>query len=202
MLFIFDLDGTLIEGFLDTKPCDWCDGEGSKAQGNADPVSCRTCKGKGKIFGRHRPYGEVRPLPGRGTVLGALARDGHRVALATNQGGVAMGYQTYEEVMNKMGVVCARFSFFYGAAFSVHVAIGHKDAKQPFLATPELVHRRKPNPGMIEDALAAHGCAAREAVYVGDLATDREAAVVAGVRFRWADDFFTDPFATNQGGPR
>jgi D-glycero-D-manno-heptose 1,7-bisphosphate phosphatase len=199
VLFIFDVDGTLIEGFLDTKPCHVCDGEGRVLiDADADPVSCPTCKGKGKIFGRHLPYGEVRLLPGRATVLGALARDGQRVALATNQGGVALGYQTYEEVMDKMGVVCARFSFFYEAAFSVHVAIGHKDAK-PLLATPELLHRRKPNPGMIEDALAAHGCDAREAVYVGDLATDREAAVAAGVRFRWADDFFTDP---NQGGPR
>jgi D-glycero-D-manno-heptose 1,7-bisphosphate phosphatase len=49
---------------------------------------------------------------------------------------------------------------------------------------------RKPNPGMLLQALADFDVSATEAFYVGDMDTDRQAAESAGMRFYWAMEFF------------
>jgi histidinol phosphatase-like enzyme len=112
LLYIFDLDGTLIQGHLETVMCPDCTGSG-----------CTACNHKGRIFGAKRPYDNVTWLPG--------VRD--------------------------------RLS-------------------------------RKPGTGMIEDAMTARGLQwgfdDRDVVFVGDLATDKQAAEAACVRFAWAHEFF------------
>ena len=50
--------------------------------------------------------------------------------------------------------------------------------------------RKKPNPGMVTSLLERFGVAPPEALLVGDLAIDAEAAGRAGVRFCWAGEFF------------
>ena len=52
---------------------------------------------------------------------------------------------------------------------------------------------RKPAPGMLLSLLRRFGVAPWEALYVGDLEIDREAAGRAGVPFRWAQEFFAEP---------
>ena len=49
---------------------------------------------------------------------------------------------------------------------------------------------RKPAPGLLLRLLDAHRLAPHEAVFVGDLQIDAEAARRAGVPFVWAHDFF------------
>jgi D-glycero-D-manno-heptose 1,7-bisphosphate phosphatase len=49
---------------------------------------------------------------------------------------------------------------------------------------------RKPAPGMLLRILARSGVDRADALFVGDAASDREAASRAGVRFAWAQDFF------------
>jgi histidinol phosphatase-like enzyme len=48
----------------------------------------------------------------------------------------------------------------------------------------------KPSPGMLNRILRRFGAATEEALYVGDLDIDREAARRAGIAFEWARDFF------------
>jgi len=49
---------------------------------------------------------------------------------------------------------------------------------------------RKPAPGMLLEIMATADARATETLFVGDMEIDAEAARRAGVRFRWASDFF------------
>lgn len=49
---------------------------------------------------------------------------------------------------------------------------------------------RKPAPGLLRRLLSAYGVLPAEAVFVGDLPIDQEAAHGAGIPFMWAHEFF------------
>lgn len=202
MLYVFDVDGTLIEGFLGSEECEVCKGEGRlRREKTADHILtdtepwefCTACKGKGQHFGEHLPYETVTPLPGRFDAIMRLALlpDAH-FAIATNQGGVAMGYQTPGEVAAKMAKVLAVFHFFVGRAFSVHVAMHHPEARDPLYRDPEAIKLRKPAPGMLLAAMRSHNATPASTVFVGDMPVDRDCAEAAGVKFEWAKHFFAD----------
>lgn len=226
MLYIFDVDGCLIEGFLETRACEVCGGEGRHHTDHAPGgfEKCSDCKGKGQVFAGHLPYYTVTLLPRRLERIFMITKEDPfaRFAFATNQGGVAMGYQEPGEVWDKMARVFRACRFFYGKPFSLHVAMHHPEPRkglEEWLA-PEGYDLRKPGPGMLNEALASHfgrsdtmvlGDVSWEAqmnqspvirstatpvkqhaVFIGDLATDRDAAEGAGVRFEWSQDFFGD----------
>jgi histidinol phosphatase-like enzyme len=205
MLYVFDVDGTLIEGFLGGEECEECKGEGRRRNPEIEfgrpprapeiePwIKCAACRGKGQHFGEHVPYHHVTPLPGRAEVVERLALepDAH-FALATNQGGVAMGYQEPDEVWEKMARVLAEFEFFHSRATSVHIATNHPEAKDEIYRDPELLKLRKPLPGMLLAAMQAHNATPRNTIFVGDMPVDRDCAEAAGVRFVWAKHFFAD----------
>lgn len=165
-LYCFDIDGTLIRSFMR---------ENMPRPGTDEARS---------------EYDRVEALMGRLTVLYELALTRKRFALVTNQGGVAMGYQTVRQVERKLSRVVRTMAFFYSRPFSVHCAYGHPDAKDPRLATPEEVCKRKPSPWMLEQAIEAHGVELARTLYVGDLDSDRMCAENAGVAYRDADEFF------------
>lgn len=50
--------------------------------------------------------------------------------------------------------------------------------------------RRKPNAGMLIEAMQAYHVSASETLYVGDRDEDEQAAKNAGCSFVWAKDFF------------
>lgn len=201
MLYVFDVDGTLIKGFLGDEECETCKGEGRLRNPNFKPFSsraledtwlkCPRCNGKGRTGGEHLPYEQVTPLvPAlRGIQFLAQQPNAH-FALATNQGGVAMGYQTVDQVVQKMGRVIAEFGFFHTRAFSVHVAMHHPDARKAGWNDPGKCKLRKPLPGMLQAAMRAHNKTARDTTFIGDMPVDRDCAEAAGVRFVWAKDFW------------
>lgn len=191
MLYAFDIDGTLIESFMRDMPCSTCNGErrirsdrllvGERPLGE-DFVSCPECV---------ESYDRVEMLPSRASKLWRLAqRPGAQFALITNQGGVAFGYQTKEQVGSKLARVALACDFFYGRPFSVHVALGHPKATALEYRDPGEVARRKPSPKMLEEAMAAHSVGEDAVLYIGDLPTDRECAVAAEVAYMDADEFF------------
>jgi HAD superfamily hydrolase (TIGR01549 family) len=51
---------------------------------------------------------------------------------------------------------------------------------------------RKPNPGMLLAACAAMGCSPEDAVFIGDLGTDQEAAEAAGIMFCTPEELFKE----------
>lgn len=135
---------------------------------------------------RHR-YNEWAVLPGRAEHLSALQEQGQRIALATNQAGVAFGYVTEAQVWRKLAAVLVALRLPTDTPMAVCFA--HPSAKAYKYRTPVEVARRKPSGTMLHEIMAAVGV--YDAVfYVGDRPEDRQAARHAGVGFRWADEFF------------
>jgi histidinol phosphatase-like enzyme len=176
VLFCFDADGTLIEGFL-------------RNWGKPQPKHGSEVE--------QVVYDRVELLPGRLEFIERLAvtQADPRFAIITNQAGVAFGYQTEQQVRAKMGHVVSALHFFFGRPFSIHIAYEHLNATVPEYKVDELTYR-KPAPGMILEALAVHYY--KEQTYmrppygimVGDMETDRQAAEAAEVRYYDAEDFF------------
>lgn len=159
MLYLFDLDGTLIRSFL--------------REGDAE-----------------HDYDDVEILPGRLERLRELASEDHYTGfgLVTNQAGVAMGYQTPEQVHAKIGRVLTELEFFFGHPFSVHIAMHHPNARLEQWKADD--GRRKPGGGMIVEAIRAHIVMREDTVFVGDMVTDMEAAAEAEVTYVDAAEFF------------
>lgn len=164
VLYAFDVDGTLIRSYMRERP------------GGRRPVAT--------------DYDIVTPLPNRINRIAELARSGGRFAIVTNQGGVAMGYNSVPQVQRKMGAVLAAFDFFLGQPISVHIACGHPNARVEWARQPEEVRRRKPSPVMLQEAMRAHGMPRTRVAYVGDMDTDRAAAEAAQVAYFDAEEFF------------
>lgn len=151
--YIFDMDGTL------------------------------TYKGPKEPEGWVRFPGEQMLLPNVAETCESLRAQGHTLAVASNQGGVAMGYLTEYEaralVSNAASMIGADFFEFC--------------PYHPEGILPEYTRDadcRKPRPGMILDILRKAGTPPEDAMYVGDRPEDETAASAAGVGFSWAADFF------------
>jgi D-glycero-D-manno-heptose 1,7-bisphosphate phosphatase len=157
MLYMFDIDRTLIRSFL-------------------------------REGGDRSIFDLVEVLPGRREKLAALADEGARFALVTNQGGVAFGYQTTRQVFDKLGVIVAAFNAFYLRPVSVHYCFTHPKATVEAYKVDSA--RRKPGPAMLLEALEAHDVNGLASVFVGDMDTDQQAAEAAGVRYVDAAEFF------------
>lgn len=140
------------------------------------------------------PYERIVVLPGREAKIRKLAEGGALFSIVTNQGGVAFGYQTVAEVKAKIAGVLAAFDFFYGAPVSVHVCYHHPKAKLPeWLMDP--CERRKPAPGMLNEAIDAHNWLPMESVFIGDMTTDEAAAQAAGIAYIDEAEFFKGAIA-------
>lgn len=128
-----------------------------------------------------RPYADVQLLPGVAVRVAALRQAGATLAVATNQGGVAFGYQTRAEVVTKLQRVAQALGYRRAIiadgttvvarpasdTLLMLIAYGHPDADDPALRTPAQLARRKPGGGMLREACALFGAAPADAVYVG-----------------------------------
>ena len=181
-LFLFDVDGTLIRG----------------------------TRGAGGLPGV--PYDTVDPLPGRRERLQGLHDLGHKLGMVTNQGGVAMGYQTEGQVIGKMLEVRNRL-FPRDCNVYFEVCYTHPKAKidhylsfcagcggvlGPRIATLETCEKcggtgdafRKPSPGMLLHAMDKADVSPDQTTFVGDMESDRQAAAAAGIAYWDAEEFF------------
>lgn len=155
MLYLFDLDGTLIEGYIGTK----------------------------------FSYERVKALPGRRAKLAELVAGGHQVGIVTNQGGVAHGYQSEAQFYAKYKRALKALNL--DAATPVYVCFSIVGARVARYGLPTDYIRRKPEPTMILEAMAAHRVSENETVFIGDRPEDFTAAASARVTFVWSDVFFT-----------
>ena len=110
----------------------------------------------------------VEPMPGARAALDRLRGEGIRVAVVSNQSGIGRGLLTAEQVT----AVNARVAELLG----------------PFEGCYVCPHRpedgcgcRKPEPGLVKQALAESGVVPQRAVLIGDIGSDVEAAAAAGV---------------------
>ncbi|MEW2141675.1 HAD-IIIA family hydrolase [Micromonospora vinacea] len=110
---------------------------------------------------------KVRPVPGARAALDRLRAAGLRLAVVTNQSGLARGYFTGEQ----MRAVHARVEELLGR-FDAWLVCPHDDA--------DGCDCRKPAPGLVHAAARELGTTASRCVLVGDIGRDVGAALAAG----------------------
>jgi D-glycero-D-manno-heptose 1,7-bisphosphate phosphatase len=106
---------------------------------------------------------------------------GARFGVATNQGGVGLGYLTHETARALLVEMVRR-------AFGVAPPAGSIEICPH--APREGCACRKPRPGMLLNLMHRFKVKRAETLFVGDMDRDEEAARRAGVRFTWAHEFF------------
>jgi len=131
-------------------------------------------------------------LPGRLEKLAELKEQGAKLAIASNQGGVAWGffgpYPDGEQAMNAQMSILA----FQMHADVVQVCYTFPDERVMAAYYNPDDHRRKPNPGMLEFAVNSFEFTPGDVLMVGDRDEDAQAARAAGVEFAWANGFFKE----------
>lgn len=160
-----------------------------------------------------RPFEDVELLPGRVEALRALRQQGYHIAVLTNQGGVAFGYQTEQQVRDKFNLVAIALGFDNGAdiddgtylwhngephertiinldphVLRVQVAYHHHKGSLKYGSSAELL-RRKPGFWMLQE-LTLVGY--QPVHMVGDRPEDAQCAHGFAVPFTWAKDFFAE----------
>ncbi len=110
---------------------------------------------------------KVRPVPGARAALDRLRAAGLRLAVVTNQSGLARGYFTGEQ----MRAVHARVEELLGR-FDAWLVCPHDDA--------DGCDCRKPAPGLVHAAAREMGTTTSRCVLVGDIGRDVAAALAAG----------------------
>ncbi|MBA3872579.1 MAG: HAD-IIIA family hydrolase [Anaerolineae bacterium] len=126
---------------------------------------------------------EQKPFPDVLPKCQALIAEGHLLAVASNQGGVAFGLMTAEQAH----MLVQHITTYIGAT-TYAVCVTHPNGKTKSARRESRF--RKPSGGMIEYLMDAFGVSKADTVYIGDMDSDQQAAEAAGVAFEWAKDFF------------
>ncbi len=118
-----------------------------------------------------RSLAEFEFIPGTFAALQKLQGAGFKMAIVTNQGCVGRGDLSPEDLteihthmeteLKKQGIILEM----------IYTCLDHPDHP---------THRRKPNPGMLEEAIAHFGADPRETHMIGDHIRDLEAAYKIG----------------------
>lgn len=165
MLYLFDLDGTLITSYMDTPHKDYDN------------------------WGRlPRRYAILNKLRMQGHSIAIITNQG---GAAFGFVTAAQVDAKLQQALRVLGLASVRSD---GSAKppAVYCALHDERGKPPF-NDPTEAARRKPSPAMILEALDDYPNAAAQGVlYVGDRPEDEQAAKAAGVPFQWAASFFAD----------
>jgi D-glycero-D-manno-heptose 1,7-bisphosphate phosphatase len=127
--------------------------------------------------------GEWELIPG---VKERLARvrwgeGGARFGVATNQGGVGLGYLSLSGARSLLVEMVVEAFGVWPPQGSIEIC-----PHAPYLGCP----CRKPEPLMLQRLMRRFRVPNYETLFVGDMDRDEEAARRAGARFMWAWDFF------------
>ena len=117
---------------------------------------------------------DFRLVPGAAAAIAKLKRAGATVCVVTNQTCVGKGLVTELEldgIHRRMRDLLREEGGEDASIDSIHVAT---------TVSTIPCDRRKPSPGMVLEAMAAHGFAPNDTCFVGDTATDMQAAFRAG----------------------
>jgi HAD superfamily hydrolase (TIGR01662 family) len=137
------------------------------------------------------PFIDKQPLavlPDRKEILASFLEEGIKLALVTNQGGVAFGFTTEEEATQEVQAIAQELGIEFFA-----VCFAHPKPKAGYerYGSPEMLSRRKPEAAMLVEAMEYYHVTDKAKVFmIGDMEDDKQAAKAANVRFFWADDFF------------
>jgi D-glycero-D-manno-heptose 1,7-bisphosphate phosphatase len=127
-------------------------------------------------------------LPGRFERLRELKVQGIRLAVATNQGGVAFGFMRREDILVELIKMCREVGIPPGG---LYICYSHpKGSLEEYRREDD---RRKPGPGMLKEAMRDFEASPEETLFVGDMSDDAKAAYNAHCDFLPAAVFFGDP---------
>ena len=116
---------------------------------------------------------ELVMIPGAASAVARLNAAGHTIAVVSNQSGVGRGLMTDHDLEAVNSTLKRMIEADGGRLDAIFTC-----SDPPWAAT----ERRKPGPGMLQDALKKFHAAPVEAVMIGDAARDLEAAAVLGIR--------------------
>jgi len=208
-LIAFDLDDTLIHGYLEKRKCTPCGGTGNWHVPGWWPVpgpgkyrhpdhheldlrdakpGCSACHGTGKRLENTQCYEKVLFIARRIPALRYLWSQGVKLGIATNQTGVGFGYHEPWEVLNKL----ARVRQQIGVPMLQEFALCAPGARPPY-DRPEFWLRRKPGPDMLNRLIRHAGVLNSRTLFVGDMLVDEQAARnvgLAGIDYLHPVDFF------------
>src|SRR5689334_2219991 len=121
-------------------------------------------------------------LPGRIAKIAFLHLHGVKMAVATNQGGVAFGYMAESDIHAELVKMCSIANF-----RSFRVCYTHPKASIEQYRKEDI--NRKPGPGMIQEIMKELDVSPTDVLFVGDREEDEQAAKNAGVDFCWEHEF-------------
>lgn len=116
---------------------------------------------------------ELVMIPGAASAVARLNAAGHTIAIVSNQSGVGRGMMTDHDLEAVNSTLKRMIEADGGRLDAIFTC-----SDPPWAAT----ERRKPGPGMLQDALKKFHATPVEAVMIGDSARDLEAAAVLGIR--------------------
>ena len=116
---------------------------------------------------------ELVMIPGAASAVARLNAAGHTIAVVSNQSGVGRGVMTEHDLEGVNSTLKRMIEADGGRLDAIFTC-----SDPPWAAT----ERRKPGPGMLQDALKRFHAAPAEAVMIGDATRDLEAAAVLGIR--------------------
>jgi D-glycero-D-manno-heptose 1,7-bisphosphate phosphatase len=128
----------------------------------------------------HR-WEDFRWIPGAKETVAAFNRAGWLVILVTNQSGVGRGYYSEAAMHALHARMQADLAAIGGRIDAIYFAPEHPDAPLERYRHPD-PPKRKPNPGMILQALQDWPIDPERSILIGDKPSDLEAALRAGVR--------------------
>lgn len=159
-LIIFDADGTLRYCTIEGQPCPNRSGEWKLYKDVVEKLS---------------QYNWVHPGNGGGAGYG----------IASNQGGVGVGYFSEDTAMRLL-------------EDTFREAFGFDPAEGTIEMCPHIPHSgcgcRKPDPEMLNRLMKLYGVSPEHVLFVGDRDADKAAAFNAGCDFQWASNFFNRDF--------
>ena len=170
MLYLFDLDGTLITSYMDRPDKDY--------------------HAWGMLPGRTERLAQLRE---RGNQIGIVTNQG---GVAWGHNTEADFERKITRVAREFGysnVTCISYAQRNPPLLAgLPVWACYADSRAPDARYHVNAHRRKPSGAMILEAMQAFGRSVDETLYVGDRQEDSDAAQDAVVRFQWAHIFFKD----------
>jgi len=129
---------------------------------------------------------EQKPLPNVIEKLAELRTAGHTLAIASNQGGVAWGFISYQEAQELVKDAARKVGGMNHWRCCPYDERAREKNPDSIFASKS--YRRKPAPGMLREIMrATHS---NHTIMIGDQKSDQQAADRAGIAFIHAADFF------------
>ena len=140
--------------------------------------------------------------PGVEAKLARIHAAGTKMAIVSNQGGVACGHKTLKEACDEMeyamrltGIMAGSFSPSHPDGEEMDMArisiYSSSHVDNPDVLDEDGIECRKPGPGMLLWSMNVFAMEASQTLFVGDRPEDERAAANAGVDFEWADNYFS-----------